>query len=115
MPCDGVAVARVKVSLPEAGGLLGTPEALEAVASLLRARGYEAEVLGSAVAVNGSVYRYAAGSVAGRGPALAEVRRAFEEVGQVLAQERLADMVARNVSVEDRAWAQGHLVLRVRL
>jgi hypothetical protein len=117
MPCDGVAVATVKVALPEVEELLASPEALEAVASLLRQKGYVVAVTRSGLAIDGRPVAYRNGTVSSRldRNALNDVADAFRQVGTVLCQERLADMVAQSVPVEARTWVQGSLVLRVSL
>lgn len=117
MPCDGVAVAAVKVALPEVGRDLEKPEVATAAADLLRGQGLQAEARGGSLVVGGYVLRCTGGRITGYAPAwvVNKVREAYERVAGVLTQERLAALIARQVEAEEQTWAQGHLVLRANL
>lgn len=117
MPCDGVAVAKVKVALSEVVQDLERPEALGAVAELLRGQGRQVKVEGRALMVDRYVLRCSRGRVSGYAPAevVGAVRQAFEQVAGVLAQERLAALIAQQAEVESRSWVEGYLVLQVNL
>lgn len=114
MPCDGVTVAYLNVAAAEE--LLETPEAVQAVATLL----LNTKVVGqNTLEVQGhrvEITRYGVRGYRVPRAVLDAVQKACTEVAGVLTQEKVAAEIARNAQVAEKRYAaNGYLVMKVNL
>lgn len=117
MPCNGIAVATVKCSVPEVANLLAYPENLEAVARLLREKGYSATVVNRTLVVNNVAVAIWGTTISAALPkkVIQDIRQAVEEMAGVLTQYYLAGIIQENATVTGQAYSSGYLVLQVNL
>jgi len=112
MPCNGIAVLRVKTKA-DLKRLLGDRSAAEAVAELLRTRGMEAELsffqAGREILlrVQGAPVTVSSQGVTGYRWVAEEVMRACEEVASLLHQEAVAAAIESEAAVLKKEWVSG--------
>lgn len=118
MPCDGIAVANMNVRL--AKELLASPEAITAVANLLRSAGLKVEQDQQTLRINGyPVSINNEGRITGYNAPqsiLNAVREAGESVAGILTQQKVAEQVAQSCRVNEQQYTNnGYLVMKVNL
>lgn len=117
MPCDGIAVATVKCAVPKVMKLLAEPENLQAVAYLLREKGYEARVVNRTLMVNNVVVSIRDTVIIATLPpkVIQDIQQAAEAILGILTQNYLAGILQENLEVTGQTYSNGYLVLQVNL
>lgn len=115
MPCDGIAVATLQVGVGKE--ILSTPEAMQAVATLL-AKTHQVSVAGPDILkVDGVPVRITHyGTISGQvsQATLEEIKNACTAVAGVLTQEKVANEISKKAVVTERQYASnGYLALKV--